>query len=193
MEKEIWRPIKGYEGYYQVSNLGNVRSVDRVVIRSNGRKYSRKSQIRKIRKDVGGYLICDLCKNSKYKTIAVHRLVAQAFIPNPDNLPEINHKDEVKTNNCVFVNKDGSVDLDKSNLEWCDSKYNKNYGTAIQRRAEKLSIPVLQLDINTGRVISEYPSAREAERQLNISQGSISKCCNGKQKTAGGFKWKYKE
>lgn len=177
MKEEIWRPVKNYEGWYEVSSYGRVRSLDRVVVYSDGRKCLWKGKILKIRKDNVGYLYCILYKNTRHKTSKVHRLVAQAFIPNPDNLPVINHKDEVKTNNRV------------ENLEWCTQSYNINYGT----RNEKVSKPVLQIDKNTGQVISEYQSLREAGRQLNIGNGSISRCCNGKQKTYKGYKWKFKE
>lgn len=186
MKKEIWKAIEGYEGWYEVSSFGRVRSLDRVIFNSDGRKRLWKGIIMKIRKDRGGYLTCCLRKNSKCKLLKVHRLVAQTLIPNPDNLPQVNHKDEVKTNNHV------------DNLEWCDSKYNVNYGTAIQRRTEtqlnslKLSKPVLQIDKNSNEIITEYPSANEAARKLNINQGSISNCCNGNCKTYKGFKWKYK-
>lgn len=198
MKNEIWRPIKGYEGLYEVSNCGNVRSVDRVIIDSDGVKRLLKGKIIKPAKQNKGYLVCGLWKNSKPKTITVHRLVAQAFLPNPDNLSEVNHKDENKDNNFIFLKKDGSVDLNKSNLEWCTHLYSIRYGTGIQRSAEKLlnspkrSKRVLQLDINTGRVISEYPSANEVTRKLNINSGGISMCCNEKRKTYKGFKWKFK-
>lgn len=181
MKKEIWKAVDGYEGWYEVSNCGNVRSVDRMVTYSNGVKHLWKGKILKIRKNRYGYLFCRLCKNSKYKAITVHRLVAQAFLPNPDNLPEINHKDEDKTNNCVV------------NLEWCTRLYNMRFGTAIQRIVEKLSRPILKLDVNTEQIVAEYPSTMEAERQLNISNSNISMCCNGKRKTAGGYKWRYKK
>lgn len=106
--QEIWKPIKGYEGLYEVSSLGNVKSLRRNVFLKPGRKES-------------GYLIVSLYKHNSGKNFYVHRLVAEAFIPNPDNLPIINHKDEVKTNNCV------------DNLEWCDYKYNNSFGTRIER------------------------------------------------------------
>ena len=114
---EEWKSIPGYEGLYEVSNLGRVRSVDRYVKYLNGMIHLHKGKVLSpgIRSD--GYLQVSLCCNGKYKTIAVHRLVAQAFIENPDNLPEINHKDEDKTNNSV------------DNLEWCDRSYNNTYGT----------------------------------------------------------------
>lgn len=186
MKKEIWKDIEGYEGLYQVSSYGRVRSADRIIEYNDGRKGLFKWRIKKTSKDSYGYLFCSLSKNSKLKVTKVHRLVAEAFILNPNHLPQINHKDEDKTNNHV------------SNLEWCDGKYNANYGTRNKRSAEKrlnspkLSKPVLQLDISTGQVISEYSSAREASRQLNINPGGISACCRGKCKTYKGFRWKYK-
>lgn len=179
--KEIWKPIKGYEGWYEVSNLGRVRSLDRIVTYSDGKNYSLKGKMLKMHYCGSGYLQFILHKNGKTEHKYPHRLVAETFLPNPNNLPEVNHKDENKTNNCV------------DNLEWCDSKYNKNYGTAIQRMAEKKSKTVLKIDINTNEVIEEYPSAMEAARKLNIYQGNISDCCRGKYKTAYGYKWKYKE
>ena len=181
MEKEIWKAVEGYEDWYEVSNFGNVRSVDRVVNYNDGRKFHYKGQIRKIKKHPNGYLFCDLSKNTKHKTFNVHRLVAQAFLPNPNNLPEVNHRDENKTNNCV------------DNLEWCTHLHNVNYGTATQRRAEKTSKSVLQIGKDTNEIIAEYASMAEAGRQLNINQGNISNCCLHRCKTAGGFKWRYKE
>lgn len=180
MEKEIWKDIKGYEGLYQVSSYGRVRSLDRIVVYSNGDKHFYKGRIIKPFSDKDGYLLCNLSKNTKPKTSKVHRLVAEAFIPNPNSLPQVNHRDEDKTNNHV------------ENLEWCDGKYNKNYGTRNKRIGEKLSKTVLQLDTNTGRVIAEYPSAIEAARHTGFSQGNISACCMGERKTAGGYKWQYK-
>lgn len=114
--EEIWKPVKGYEGYYEVSNLGRVRSLDRTVIDKGGRHQVKKGCIMKSRPDRQGYIIIALCKNKHYIHKCVHTLVADAFIPNPDNLPQVNHKDEVKSNNVV------------DNLEWCTPKYNANYG-----------------------------------------------------------------
>lgn len=111
--KEIWKDIKGYEGFYQISNLGNVRSLQRKA--PSGK--SVKQIIRKQSIDKNGYCVVGLNKNKTQKTYKVHRLVAIAFIDNPKNLPEVNHKDEDKTNNNV------------SNLEWCDAKYNLTYGS----------------------------------------------------------------
>lgn len=176
MKEEIWKDIEGYDGLYQVSSYGRVRSLDRITNYANGEKHLWKGRILKPAKNRDGYLTCVLYKNGKTENKNLHRLVAQAFILNPDNLPQVNHKDENPSNNHV------------ENLEWCTQAYNNCYGT----RLKKLSMSVLQIDINTGRVISDYPSTMEAERQLNISNSNISACCNGKRKTAGGFKWCYK-
>lgn len=194
--KEIWRPIKGYETYYEVSNLGRVRSVDRIVAYSNGIKCLHKGRILKPYKDARenkGYLRVELKKYGIFKKFAIHRLVAQAFLPNPDNLPQVNHKDEDKTNNFIFLKKDGSVDLDKSNLEWCTQAYNNSYGTRLKRQVEKRSMPVLQIDKETNEIIAVYPSMSEAARHINGSQGSIWNACNNTQKTAYGYKWEYKK
>ena len=113
---EEWKNIIGYEGLYEVSNTGQVRSLDRYVKYSNGRIHLHKGKVLSPVKDKYGYLVVCLYCNEKQKIIKIHRLVAQAFIPNPNNLPEVNHKDEDKTNNSV------------DNLEWCTAKYNSNYG-----------------------------------------------------------------
>ena len=120
---EEWRDIKGYEGAYQVSSYGRIRSLDRIVERKTG-NYKHKGRILKQNDDTHGYLKVNLTKHDKKKTFKVHRLVAQAFIPNPNNYTVINHKDENKTNNKV------------ENLEWCTSKYNNNYGTIQKRHSE---------------------------------------------------------
>lgn len=117
MTEEIWRPVVGYEGLYEVSSYGRVRSVDRYVKACYEKYRLHKGKILSPGKDKDGYLFVVLSCNGKHKTITIHRLVSQAFIPNPDDLPIINHKDEVKTNNSV------------DNLEWCTAKYNANYGT----------------------------------------------------------------
>ncbi len=118
--EEIWKPVVGYEGLYEVSNLGRVRSVDRLVNHPSGSKSLRKSKLLSPNM-TRGYLCVHLSKNCKVTSQRVHRLVAEAFIPNPYNLPMINHKNEVKSDNSI------------DNLEWCDCNYNINYGTSIKR------------------------------------------------------------
>ena len=170
--QEEWRDIKGYENMYQISNMGNVKSLN---YKQTGREKIMKSLV-----DKDGYLFVCLCKNRKVKPFKVHRLVAQAFISNPNNYPCVNHKDENKQNNCV------------SNLEFCTVKYNNIYNGRQKRIAEKLSKPVLKIDPISNEIVAEFPSIKEVERQLGYNQGNISKCCKGKHKTCGGFKWRYK-
>ena len=169
---EIWKDIEGYENLYQVSNLGRVKALG-----NGGSKNSKFSSERILKTcEIKGYLRVTLSKDGKQKQYSVHRLVAQAFLQNPDNLPQVNHKDEDKTNNRV------------DNLEWCSAKYNNNYGTRIQRITEKKSKQVLCVE--TGKI---YPSLRQAERELGISHNNISAACRGIQKTCGGFHWRYTE
>jgi len=161
--EEIWKPVVGYEGLYEISNLGKVKSL----------KYG-KERILKPRNNKG-YLEVDLPKDGKHKSYKVHRLVAQAFIPNDDLFKtEINHIDENKENNNV------------NNLEWCNRQYNNNFGT----RIEKISKQVNQYDL-AGNFIQTFPSMHEIERQLGYNNSHICNCCNGKLKTAYGFIWKY--
>ena len=179
--EEIWKDIRDYEGLYQISNKGNVKSI--------GNNKTKKEKILKSSVDTIGYLFVGLCKNGVQKRYFVHRLVAQAFIQNPNNYPQVNHKDENKQNNCV------------KNLEYCDAKYNVNYGTRNKRVVEKntnhpsLSKPVLQINPNTNEIIAEFPSIKEVERQFGFLHSNISRCCNGKpkRKTAYGYIWRYKE
>lgn len=164
---EVWKDIKGYEGLYQVSDLGRVRSL----------KFG-KERLLVGRKNTYGYLQVKLCKDGKMKSCLVHRLVAQAFIPNPNGLQEVNHKDECKTNNVV------------TNLEWCEHKYNMNYGTGHERSAKAKSKAVYQYTLN-GSLVKLYPSVNEAERITGYNNGNIVNCCNGKYKQAYGYLWSY--
>ena len=161
--EEIWQDIIGYEGKYQVSNMGNVKSL-------NYHRENREKQLKpKLRKN--GYLDVMLYDfNKRRKTIMVHILVSEAFIANPQYLPQVNHKDKDKTNNKV------------ENLEWCTAKYNVIYS-----RGKKVN----QYDLN-GNFIKCYDTISNATRSLRLStkQGIIC-CCKGKQKTCGGFIWKY--
>ncbi len=179
--EEIWKDINGYEGLYQVSNLGQVKSLERYD-KSN---HKRKEKLLTPTKTNNNYLVVCLTMKNKHINYYIHRLVAEAFIPNPNNLPCVNHKDENKENNCV------------DNLEWCTAEYNNNYGTRNERVISKKingkkSKTVIQYDLKDN-FIQEWPSVREIERQLGYKNSGISVCCLGKQKTAYGYKWKYKE
>lgn len=193
--RETWKDVPGYEGLYQVSNLGRVKSLRRKI--NSGLKYSGyktiPDTILKPSKDKDGYNHVVLWVHNKPTTRRVCRLVATTYIPNPNNYPFVNHKDENKTNDFVWVNDDGSIDESKSNLEWCTAKYNSNYGTAIERRASKrrngvLSKPVLQFNLD-GTFVKEWESGAETRR---AGFHHVSKCCNGKCKTSGGYIWKWK-
>lgn len=181
--QEIWKDIKEYEGLYQVSNKGNVKSLERE--RWNGYKWIiNKERILKPGVIRNGYLQVSLSKDGKHKILKVHRLVLMTFAPieNMDKF-DVNHRDENKKNNNL------------NNLEWCDKKYNNNYGTRNQRSAQSQSIPVVQLDPTNNKVINVYHSAREADRQ-GFNQGNISKCCKNKFSRPGnniykGYKWQY--
>ena len=165
--EEIWKDIEGYEGLYQVSNRGRVKSL----------KY-KKERILKPRKQSGYYKV--LLYNDKKYEYSIHRLVAHAFIPNPDNLPQVNHRDENPSNNRV------------DNLEWCDGKYNINYGTCIAKRARSKSKKVLQFKPD-GTFVKEWKSIIDVQRNLGFDHANISRCCKNIRKTAYGFLWKYKK
>jgi hypothetical protein len=177
--------IEEFEGLYKISSYGRVYSLI-------------SNKFLKTCKNKDGYSKVILYKDGKPKNYKVHRLVAQAFIPNPSNLPQINHKDENPSNNHL------------ENLEWCDSSYNINYGSRTERAISKMvqnsnwrashekcgkpKKQVLQFD-KQGKFVAEFSSTREAERQTGIDHGHISQCCNGNKKYshAGGFIWKFKE
>ena len=173
--EEIWKDIEGYENLYQVSNFGNVKSY-----------YSEKI-LKQVTQNVG-YKCVNLYKNKISKTYLIHRLVAQAFIENPQNLPCINHIDEDKTNNRV------------ENLEWCNQQYNNNYANHNEKLSkslyenEKLSKKIEQYTKN-GVYVNTYLSSLDAERKTGISSTGINRCCNNVKyyKTAGGYVWKYKQ
>lgn len=174
--EEIWKDIDEFEGLYQVSNLGNVKSLNY--------NHTGKERNLKARNNGWGYLFVKLYKNGNRKLFTIHRLVAKAFIPNPENKREVNHKDENKTNNRV------------DNLEWMTSKENINYGTRTVRASKSLinhpemSKSVLQFTKN-GEFIKEWPSTMQIERELGFLSGNISGCCNEKKKTAYGYVWKF--
>lgn len=182
---EIWKDIDYLSNHYQVSNYGRVRSIYK-----NG-----KMLILSLNKHREGYLYAQLFHNGKIKPIGVHRLVAKAFIPNPNNLPQVNHKDEDKTNNNV------------DNLEWCERKYNMNYGTRKEIFSEKMKElmkneeykmniikqhyrPIICYDLD-GNLIKEYECIKNAALDgHNI--GAIGECLRGKNKKHHNLIWKYK-
>ena len=175
---QVWEDIPGYEGLYQVSNTGKVRSL--------GNNKSRKTKILKQNTTKNGYKRVGLWKNGKRKPYYVHRLVAQVFLPNPNNLPEVNHIDENKQNNVVW------------NLEWCDREYNLNYGTRIERFSKNNpnAKAVLMFDLN-GDFIQRFDCINDAVRFLgkNKGAGHISACAKGKpgHESCYGYKWQYEE
>lgn len=181
-QSEIWKDITGYEGLYQVSNLGRVRSLTRkvsVIGKKNSRVF-----IGKIKKDVrekkNGYLVVSLFRNGKSKRFFIHRVVANAFLSNPNDLPQVNHKDEDKTNNKV------------SNLEWCDAKYNTNYGSCIEKRIAPQRKRISQYTIN-GTYVQSFASMADVERMFGFNHSAICMCCKDFTKTTYGYKWKYAE
>lgn len=174
--QEIWKDIPGYEELYQISNLGRVRSYklgykfcDRLVYKHKG------------------YIRTALCKNNRCIHFYVHRLVAQVFLPNPDNLPEVNHKDGNKTNNCV------------DNLEWCTRQENMNHArkTGLWPFTEHMRIALIHpKEISqyamSGKFLRSYESVKDAHLQTGINAGNICLCCKGKRNSAGGYIWEYK-
>lgn len=170
MINENWKVVVGYEGLYEVSDLGRVRSLN----------YNKTGVIQVMKHKVNklGYQSVHLSKEGKAKTLYVHRLVAQAFIPNPDNLPEVNHKDENPSNNRV------------ENIEWCDRTYNNNYGSRNEKAAESLCIPIIQYS-KDGTIVALYNGVNDAERQTGVGHSNITKCCKYIRKTAGGYIWRY--
>ena len=165
--EEIWKDIEEYAGLYQVSNLGRVKSL-----------YT--NSILKGCKHINGYLVVNLYKNGSKSTKRIHRLVAQAFIPNPENKSQVNHIDENKTNNKV------------SNLEWTTRKENLNHGTRTERIRKTQSIPIIATNLKTGEYTEFYGSS-ECARQLGLHQSNITEVLKGRYKQTGGYTFKYKE
>jgi hypothetical protein len=180
MPKEIWKDICGYEGYYQVSDFGNLKSVDRIIKHHHGKLLQKKGRPLTQFFDKYGYLKVSLSMQGIQRTERVHRLVAKAFIENPNNFPIINHKDENKTNNNV------------KNLEWCTPAYNVNYNGAAVRGGISRRIPINQYTKDFD-FIKRWEGRFEIENFYNFDGSSISKCCIGKAKSAYGYIWEYAE
>ena len=174
MKNEEWRDVVGYEGLYQVSNQGRVKSLERKDCL--GRTV--KERILKPGVVGSGYLMISLCTGGKQKMFSVHRLVCQAFHENPDNKSDVNHINEDKTDNRAC------------NLEWSTRKENINHGTHNERMAKTQSKPVGQYTLD-GELVKIWPSAMEAQRQAGFYCSNICKSANGKCKQAYGFIWKY--
>jgi hypothetical protein len=181
-EKEVWRPVKDYEGLYEVSNFGRVRSCGRMILKSNGVVQNRKSKIRKQVPTRTGYLQVNLSKNNIQKMVTFHKLVAQAFLPNPKGYSEINHKNEDKSDNRA------------RNLEWCSRVYNNSYGTIISRIVAKnkngaLSKPIFQVTFS-GKIVNFWPLAKEAGR-YGFDFSKVAMCARGERSQHKGFQWMY--
>lgn len=174
MKNEIWKDVAGYEGLYQVSDQGRVKSLERTD--SWGRTV--KERILKPGAKGNDYLFVNLCAGGKTRMFLVHRLVCQAFHENPDNKPQVNHLNEDKTDNRAC------------NLEWCTRRENMNHGTRNERSAKALSKPIGQYTLD-GDLVDVWQSANEVERQTGFSHGYICETANGKYKQAYGFIWKY--
>lgn len=174
----MWKTIKGYENLYEISDKGEVRSFDRTLPCGHNSTHMLKGKILTPCNNGKGYLHIYLIKDGKSKKFYVHRLVADAFLENPNNYPCVNHKDENRSNN------------DVSNLEWCTHLYNSNYGRCRQKISEKATkIPVIQI-LSDGTEV-RYESTHYAEKCTHINHSNITSCCKGRTKTAGGFVWRY--
>lgn len=169
MENEIWKDIEGYEGIFEISSFGRIKSKTR-----NGTV----GGILKGTYNHLGYHRYLLSKDGVKKSLFAHRIVASAFIPNPNKLPYINHKDENPSNNHV------------DNLEWCDPKYNTNYGNGIQRRSKSRYKKIYQYD-KDGKLVKVWNSGTEIAEKTGYSHGRISEAANGNRKTAYGYQWSY--
>lgn len=177
---EVWKPVAGYEGLYEVSNLGRVKTIARKVNRINRGEVSVQETIMKPSTITRGYKLVGLRKNGVRKGCTIHRLVAEAFIPNPDDLPQVNHKDGNKANNSA------------DNLEWCTAQDNMLHSLDIGLRSDAKRVDMYS---KSGELVCSFKSINEAGRKTGISEIQIGRCCKGKygRKTAGGFIWKYSE
>lgn len=179
---EIWKDIEGYEGLYQVSNMGRVKSCERYRVGPTGNNSLFKERI--LQQYLNGhYLKVTLCIEGTVKLCTVHRLVAIAFIDNINSSPQVNHIDGIKTNNTV------------SNLEWATALENQRHKIEVLQYKPKkgfessMGIPVEQIALD-GTVVGVYGSCKDAQRQTGIGNANINRCIKNKRSTAGGFKWR---
>ena len=170
-EYEIWKDVLGYGGLYQVSNRGRVKSLH---------PNRKQNKLMDLLENERGYYRVHLTKGNSQNFKMVHRLVTEAFLDNPLNLPQVNHKDENKKNNYV------------ENLEWCTNLDNQRHGTVIHRRAEAVKKPILQCDAG-GNVLKEWDSAISVHRELGYSTGYLCDALKGRHERAYGYVWKYNE
>ena len=187
---EIWKDIKGYENLYQISNMGRVKSLERIIIRCDNKTQTIKEKILKTRIGNNGYYTIILSKKGEIKKIDIHRLIAIAFIPNPDNKPCIDHINGDRTDNRI------------ENLRWVTQKENINNPISISKMKNNhhlkntfgaehpLSKPILQFTLD-GKLVRKWESAVDIKKELGFNNCHISSCCNGKRKTANGYIWKY--
>ena len=178
---EVWKDIRDFEGLYQISNLGRIKSLQRYVRVGGGGFRPLQERIISPVKCLNGYLEANLNKNGKRYVKLLHRVVAEAFLPNPHGYPQINHKDEDLTNCAV------------DNLEWCTAKYNANYGTRNVRMMENREFkPVDQYD-KYGNFIKHYDKITDATNETGADTSAIIRVCKGKQHTSLGYVWKYSD
>lgn len=164
--EEYWKPIKGYEGLYEISSFGRVKRDGRIL---KPQSYS------------NGYQYVSLCKDGVRKNHMIHRLVAEAFLPNPNNYPQINHKDETVTNNFL------------DNLEWCTGKYNCSYGTRMKKIMKKVIKRKVYMCTLEGEPIMGFKSIQDAADEVGSFKSNIQACCAGRVATVKGYKWAYAE
>lgn len=183
---EIFKDFPGFEDYYEISNWGTLRGKNRIVVSKNGIKKKIKEKKISYYFLANGYCHIQLKISNIGHHYLLHRAMAMAFLPNPLMLPEVNHKDEDKTNNFIYIGKDGIVNQEKSNLEWCDHRYNCNFGERSQKAGIKHRTPVRR--ISDGAVFS---SIGEAAKKIGVSIQALSAHLHGKNKTCGGEEWEF--
>lgn len=176
--KEVWKDIEGYEGIYQISNLGRVKSLSKVRKSGASKSYCTKEIIKKPYDNGNGYKYISLHKNKIRESFKIHRLVATHFISNPNNYPVVNHKDEDRSNNVI------------NNLEWCTQKYNVNYGNGLEKMSSKRRRVVCQYT-KDNILVKEWECAFRCS-EFGYNPSNILLCCKGIRNTHKGFKWSYK-